>query len=177
MTEGTESHAVKLEPANGQFVAEAEPLADRLHRLEQTLAALQNTETLEQQLTARVMARLQEQAAANGLAAGDASGIGGYVPVSAESFWDRLGSLREFKLMFRMYFDPRYRLSRVVQFAVPIVLGLMVLNYFFAAGIPFIGFFVERIVLVILGVVLYKLLSREAARYDAVLKYLAVYGR
>jgi hypothetical protein len=177
MTEGTESHAVKLEPANGQFVAEAEPLAERLRRLEQTLAAMQNTEALEQQLAARVAARLQEQASANGLAASDASGIGGYVPAGADGFWDRLGSLREFKLMFRMYFDPRYRLSRVVQFAVPVVFGLMVLNYFFAAGVPFIGFFVERIVLVVLGVVLYKLLSREAARYDAVLKYLAVYGR
>ena len=52
----------------------------------------------------------------------------------------------------------------------PAVLVLMVLNYFFiSVRIPYIGFLVERLALVVLAVALYKLLSWEAARYRAVL--------
>ena len=42
---------------------------------------------------------------------------------------------------------------------------------------PPIGTLTERVVLVVLAVVLYKLLAREAARYEAVLNYLARYAR
>jgi hypothetical protein len=99
------------------------------------------------------------------------------VPAGTEpSLWDRFAVWREFRLMAQMYFDPRYRLSRICQFGVPVVLVFIVLNFFFLGAIPYIGFLIERLALIVLAIALYKLLSWEAARYTAVLRYLAQYG-
>jgi hypothetical protein len=97
-------------------------------------------------------------------------------PGTEPKFWDRFAVWRELGLMLHMYFDPRYRLSRVCQFGMPALLVLMVLNFFFLGAIPYIGFLLERLALVVLAVALYKLLSWEAARYSAVLRYLTQYG-
>ena len=102
---------------------------------------------------------------------------------SAAGVWGRVPLLRELRLMLGMYFDPRYRLSRPGQFAIPAVLGLMFLDYLFFNWfiaiplLPIVGVVFERLVLVVLAVALYKLLSREAARYEAVLRYLTQYAR
>jgi hypothetical protein len=102
---------------------------------------------------------------------------------AAGGVWGRVPVLRELRLMLGMYFDPRYRLSRPGQLGIPAVLGLMLLNYFFFNAIigfpllPFVGGVFERLFLIVLAVVLYKLLSREAARYEAVLRYLSQYAR
>jgi hypothetical protein len=85
----------------------------------------------------------------------------------------------EFRLIFKMYFDPRYRMSRFGQFGVPLILGFFILNYFvfnFTCAVPIAGAILERLVAVVLAVVLYKLLAREASRYKQVLEYLARYG-
>ena len=89
---------------------------------------------------------------------------------------------RELKLIARMYLDPRYRLSRVAQFGVPLVLILMVLNYlvfqyFCFGGIPVVSPILERVGNLILAVAGYSILRREAVRYQAVLDYLARTGR
>lgn len=92
--------------------------------------------------------------------------------------WGKVPVLHELRLMLGMYFDPRYRLSRPGQLGIPAVVGLMLLNYLFFNWViaipllPFVSVICERLALVGLSVVLYKLLSREAARYDAVLQYL-----
>ena len=97
--------------------------------------------------------------------------------------WGRVPPLRELRLVLGMYFDPRYRLSRPGQLGIPAVAGLMVLNYLFFNWViavpllPIVGVVCERSVLVVLAVVLYKLLSREAGRYEAVLEYLGRYAR
>ena len=93
-------------------------------------------------------------------------------------FWTRFAFWKELQLIFQMYFDPRYRLSRVCQIGVPVILSLMVVNYFLLGQwFPLIGFLLERIALVILAVALYKLLAWESTRYAAVLRYLTQYGR
>lgn len=97
-------------------------------------------------------------------------------------FTDRFAFLRELHLMVRMYFDGRYRLSRLCQFAAPALFMMMVLNFllFEFWEIPLISVIfplVERLILIVLAVALYKVLAREAARYAAVLAYLAQYGR
>lgn len=89
---------------------------------------------------------------------------------------------RELKLIARMYLDPRYRLSRVAQFGVPLVLILMVLNYFVFqyfcfGGVPILSPILERLGNLMLAVVGYSILRREAMRYQAVLDYLARTGR
>ena len=97
-------------------------------------------------------------------------------------FGDRFAFLRELHLIVRMYVDGRYRLSRLCQFAAPALLTMMVLNFllFEFWQIPIISYvfpLIERLILVMLAVALYKVLAREAARYAAVLAYLAQYGR
>jgi hypothetical protein len=86
----------------------------------------------------------------------------------------------ELRLMVRMYFDPHYRVSRTVQFVLPAILVLFVLNYFVFAvwlPVPVISPVLERVGCVLLGVFVYKLMTRELARYRDVLDYLARYGR
>ncbi len=89
---------------------------------------------------------------------------------------------RELKLIVRMYLDPRYRLSRVAQFGVPLVLLLMVANYFVFAYLCFGGIWIispiaERLGNLILAVGGYSILRKETVRYQAVLEYLARTGR
>lgn len=174
---------------------EMETVAERVQKLEQALAALKNTEVMEQYVAERVLNRLTQipADAPDGMASAplyDGGGslvqsavLGAVMPqlTSTESagggVWSWIPLLNEFRLMFWMYFDARYRLSRMAQFGVPIVIALMVLNYFFIGFAPLIGFIVERIILVMLAVVLYKILAREAVRYAAVLRYVQKYGR
>jgi len=84
--------------------------------------------------------------------------------------WDEL------RLIVRMYFDSRYRVSRTAQFALPAVLVLFALNYFvfsMTLAIPVVSPVLERVVCVLLGVLFYRILTREITRYRAVLDYLA----
>lgn len=86
----------------------------------------------------------------------------------------------ELRLMARMYFDPHYRISRTLQFMLPAIGVLFVLNYFLFAvwfAIPVVSPVLERVGCVLLGVFAYKLMTRELARYRDVLDYLARYSR
>lgn len=86
--------------------------------------------------------------------------------------WLIIEVLREMMLALRMYFDPRYRVRRSTQLMVPLLLGGLILNYFFFAqlfDIWIISPISERLILLLLGVLLYKIVSREAARYRDVL--------
>ena len=103
-------------------------------------------------------------------------------PVSARRrFLGELPILREVRLIVRMYLDPRYRLSRLTQLGVPVLVALAVLNYtvftFILPVIPFLSPIAERLILLIVGAAFAVVLSREALRYQAVLDYLARAGR
>lgn len=97
-------------------------------------------------------------------------------PDPAKRTWFVLQLWSELRLMVRMYFDPQYRVSRTAQFAVPAVIGLFALNYFLFSvwfSIAVISPITERVVGVLLGVFLYKVLTREMVRYREVLDYMA----
>jgi hypothetical protein len=86
----------------------------------------------------------------------------------------------EIRLVFRMYFDPRYRVSRTTQLVIPGIGLLLIFNYFLFSvwmSIPVLSPVVERGLAVFFGVVACMVLSRETARYRDVLDYLAKYGR
>ena len=93
--------------------------------------------------------------------------------------WLDWGIIREARFIAFMYLDPRYRFSRVGQFGIPGVLIAALLNYlvlnYLIITIPFLTPFVERAILLGLGMVLFLLLQREAGRYRNVLDYLARY--
>ncbi len=173
MPDGTDHRDAWPTSPPAEPAPQLETVDDRLRRLEQAVAAL------------------AERAPAGGaMPDGLASGYGGLVPAAVagalapvppgeEGFWGRFAVWRELQLIFRMYFDPRYRLSRACQLLAPALLILMVLNYltFSFWNVPVLAPVFERLILVGLAVALYKVLAREAARYDAVLQYLARYGR
>lgn len=174
--------------ANGDVIPlpQAESISDRLQRLEKALAALQTP-----------AATISLTRAPSGFTTRNGASIGSVIPAALSNivmptflggsgegvrFWARFGVLREVPLMFRMYFDSRYRISRIGQLGVPIVIGLMVMNYLLFAfwSLPLISLafpILERLGLIVLAVILYKLLSREAARYDDVLNYLSRYTK
>jgi hypothetical protein len=94
--------------------------------------------------------------------------------------WFLPNLLAELRLIVTMYFDPRYRISRTTQFALPGILLLLVFNYCFFSvwvSITFLSPFLERLLAVVAGMLIYTLLIRELARYREVLAYLARYGR
>ncbi len=157
-----------------------EAMADRLRRLEEQLAALHAHQTA---LPTYPLPRDAEPA-----------GLSALVPTVSRmmmpairqltrvgSVWDRFPFLTELRLMVKMYVDPKYRLSRIAQFGVPAVLGLMVVDYlfvdYFTFGLRVVTPVVERLLLVVLAVVLYKILAREAGRYADVLVYLSRYDK
>jgi hypothetical protein len=86
----------------------------------------------------------------------------------------------EIRLAAQMYFDPRYRVSRTTQFALPGLALVLIFNYFFFASwlpIPFLSPVLERLFVVVLAILGYKLFTRELARYREVREYLARYAR
>lgn len=101
-------------------------------------------------------------------------------PDTQRRTWFILQLWAEVRLAVRMYFDPRYRVSRMAQIAFPAFFALLVLNYFFFAywlPIPVISPVLERLLDVVLAAVAYRVLQRELDRYRAVLEYLSHYAR
>ena len=88
--------------------------------------------------------------------------------------WDLF---KELWTSVRMYIDPRYRVRRATQMMVPVVLGLVVANYFFFGvvfwSIPIVTPILEHLVTIVLAVLLYKILAREVARYRTMLVQIA----
>jgi hypothetical protein len=92
-------------------------------------------------------------------------------------FFSQLWS--EMVLAFRMYFDPRYRVSRTAQVAFPLFAALLVLNYFVFAvwfAYPIVSPVLERMLDVVVVVIAYRVLVRELDRYRTVLDYLTRYA-
>jgi hypothetical protein len=97
----------------------------------------------------------------------------------ASKTWILANILAELRLILTMYFDPRYRISRTAQFAIPGIVLLLIFNYFFFSvwvPITFLSPVTERLLAVIFGILIYKLLTRELSRYREVLAYLSRYG-
>ncbi len=174
------------------------PVEVRLQRIEDSrpapapLAPTPSEEQLADRLLQIILAKTAEHRAANGAAP---AGLvppekmyGAAKPIPPEiglpngqSLWKFFvaGILGEIKTVARMYFDPRYRLSRVGQIGVPVLLVLYVANYFFwnfTCALPIVPQVAERIMYIPLTLALYKVLVREVARYREVLAYLARYG-
>jgi hypothetical protein len=86
----------------------------------------------------------------------------------------------ELALVGRMYTDPRYRVSRTAQFAVPAIFVLFAANYLlfnvWFPVVPFVTPIAERLGCVVLAITLYKVMTRELGRYREVLDYLARFG-
>lgn len=92
--------------------------------------------------------------------------------------WLLIDLWQQMRLAVKMYFDPRYRVSRIGQFALPVFAVLLALNYFLFSvwwPIPVVSPVAERLVDVVLAILAYRVLVRELDRYRAVLDYLSRY--
>lgn len=72
---------------------------------------------------------------------------------------------RELRLMIGMFVDYRFHVGWLVRLAPVLLVVGMLLSWLFLSGLPLIGGVVERVADVVLAVICYKLLAREAARY------------
>ncbi|MCS6866038.1 MAG: hypothetical protein RMJ56_10210 [Gemmataceae bacterium] len=93
--------------------------------------------------------------------------------------WFLLQLVTECRLAVQMYFDPRYRLSRLGQIAFPLFFILLGLNYFVFSvwfSMAIVSPVAERLLDMLLAIVAYRILQRELDRYRAVLDYLAHYN-
>lgn len=107
----------------------------------------------------------------------------GYLPGAEQPKrrrWIDWPVVREARLVSRMYVDPRYSPTRLAQVGVPVLLGLLMLNYLFwqnLFNVIFISAVLERIGVMVVAVILYRILAAEMKRYAAVLDYLERSGR
>jgi hypothetical protein len=87
--------------------------------------------------------------------------------------WLVFDLLKEIGTTAKMYMDPRYRVRRSTQLIVPVLVGMMVADYLLFRGlfleVPVVTPVHEHLIGGLLAVLLYKVLSREVARYRQVL--------
>lgn len=163
-----------------------EAVEQRVHRLEDAVAALQDTRQLEDRLTERVTERIRHQAPVAQEPAGmiveahrpmlpralewvrsQATPVAGAAAPSRQS-WLVVDAVMEARAVLHMFFDPRYRLGWGVR---GLTLGLLALilltGWIPGTGLPLVGFVLNKVLDLILAFFLYKILSRESRRYRA----------
>jgi len=171
-------------PAIREFVddipAEVE---QRLQRLEAAVAALQDTPLMEERVVDRVILRLKKTPIKNlkdeSAPAGDAKVIGAdSIPaeVNVEPMpsvssangerrgWFLFDLLSEFRTIGQMTFDHRYRFSWIGRVGPIVIAVVYIFLWLLIGGSGILGIF-ERGFDIILVVLLYHILSREARLY------------
>jgi len=105
------------------------------------------------------------------------------VPVndsSAARPWLLVELLHDLGGTFHMCFDPRYRVRRATRIMVPLILLLFGSNYFFfhhVLELPVLSTVLEKIIDFVLAILLYKVVSRETARYRQAIQELTAWQR
>jgi hypothetical protein len=161
------------------------PLEQRLRRLEDALAQMQDVNGLETRVAERVTGRLMTQAPVAPVPA-PSSALADFgklilqapaavarsfrnspVAVGARRAWLIQDALAEARAILRMFVDPRYRLSWTGRILPPLFLGLVLTSYYWLPGtsVPIFGYLFNKVADLALTYVLYKLLAYEARRY------------
>ena len=157
-------------------------LEQRVCRLEQAVAGVQDTDQLAQRVAERITDRLGHNTslairdpnnivieagrrllpAAVGLLQGDQ-------PAKADPShaWFFSDAYAEIRAMLHMYFDPRYHLTWKTRVLPLVLVAAILTSYFWVPGtvIPVVGVVLNKLVDLLLCYFLYKVLTREARRY------------
>lgn len=168
-----------LEPASGlpaDFSLEGEVtgLERRVQRLEEAVAALQDTTLMEERLLERLGERAQvkvgpavpvderitSEKSAPAAAAPD-------VPPREHILPPPLSGLAEFRAMVRMFFDMHYHIAWTTRVLVIVFIGLIWTSewWFLPAYVPVVGVILDKTFDIILAFLLYRVLAAEARRY------------
>jgi hypothetical protein len=185
--------AVYPEEANGSADGPhpGESLELRVRRLEDAVAALQDTSLMEERITRRLLDRVPLPTLAappqiieaprplprpvvefladydvptHPAAPPPAPPMPGFGPPT----WLPIEMWREFKAMMQMHFDPRYRMTRTGKYVPWLLVGLMIFSGYLFNGwvsIPFVSPLADKLFVVFAAVLAYKILSREVDRY------------
>ena len=163
-------------------------LEQRIRRLEDALAQLQDLQGMESRVAERVAGRLIQEKPAGPADAHAAvlldfgkrllraptdlaAAVAGPGPIPpdrrAGRAWLVWEALAEARAIIRMFFDPRYRLSRSGRFLPIILVALIATSYYWVplTSVPFFGTLLGKSVDLVLAFVLFKLLGHEARRY------------
>jgi hypothetical protein len=165
-----------------------EALEQRVHRLEEAVAAMSDTQLMEDRVVERVARRVETPPAnANGGfmagaarffksesrnsdAASDDAAPKPEVVVRApasKSSWLILVFIDEIRAAMRMFADYRYRVSWPGRVVPMVCIVLAVMAYFLTGLLPIIGTPLNYLVDAVLVVIFYKAMSREVARYQS----------
>jgi hypothetical protein len=71
----------------------------------------------------------------------------------------------ELRAIFWMFLDRHYRLSWTCRLVVPVFLFLVLASWWILGSIPFVGALLDKAFDIVLIVVAYKILAREARTY------------
>jgi hypothetical protein len=169
------------------------PLEDRVRALEEQMTLLRDTRKLEDRIVERMAKRLERKQASAAIKAPVAAlaDAGKHLlPVAVAAMkaqadavalaetkagkqpWLVVDCYTEFRSMFRMFFDRRYRLTWQTKLYPPLLILLMVLSWWMVGSIPIVGTWLDKIVALVLAFFLYKILSREAQRYREICPHL-----
>jgi hypothetical protein len=168
-------------------------LKARIRRLEDALAAIQDTQLMEERVVSRLLERFGGPAAPPAPAADSPHALPPAdeapadpdappprplltLPPAAAAFfnasvntaprsWLLVDLWRELRLMVGMFTDYRFQVSWLARLTPVWLVAGLVLSWFFLSGLPLIGFVAERVADVVVAVLCYKILAREAVRY------------
>ncbi len=182
---------------DGHADATAE-LEQRVGRLEDAVTQLQDTRQLEERVAARVTDRVRRDAPVAiapppeppGLFArlprallpltvttitppnGNGASAGNGPPAAPRGVWALLDLFVELRTIWRMYVDPRYRLTWMGRVVPPVLLAAILTSWFwlpFASQLAMLSSTLATVFVKLadlaLAFILYKALSREARRY------------
>lgn len=146
---------------------------DRVHKLEGEVAELRETiARFAELMIGEVKGLRNSQAETPAIP----PGIAGDLPAgpAVRRPWLLMELLADLSTTVRMYLDPRYRVLRATQILVPLLILLFAFNclFFNLYRIEIISPALEKLVDVVLAILLYKVISRELARYRQIIAQL-----
>lgn len=182
--------------AEGHLAEDA--LHERIRRLEDAIAALQDTRSLEERVLNRVNETVRPRAAESAFQRLDGERRPTPAPALApvplpplppikpltsgglRSGWSLFELIGEIRTFFRMFFDIRYRVSWFTWLVTVVGLVFVLLSHWVIpfAYLPLVGPVLDKVVDVFVILFIYKVLSLEAQRYrEVLLAYQQAYGR
>jgi hypothetical protein len=165
-----------------------EALEQRVHRLEVAVAAMSDTQLMEDRVVERVARRVETPPvnANGGFMAGaarffkgesrntDAAGDDAVAQPEVivresppKSSWLLFEFIDEIRSAMRMFADYRYRVSWPGRMIPVVCIVLAVIAYFITGLVPIIGTPLNYLIDAVLVVIFYKSMSREVARYQS----------
>jgi hypothetical protein len=166
------------------LASSGESMERRIRRLEDAVAAMQDTQLMEDRVVERVVERVElfpPPHSGPGLIAGAArllmpkmidaapdanpTGSAATITAAARSTWFGAEVFGEVRWMLRMLTDYRFRMSWTGRTVLVGAIVVGFLSWFAISGLPLVGGILDRTVLVLAAIVTYKAMGRELHRY------------